>query len=70
MRMSEDDQQRGLAAIYDIRRRLAQRVPVDDTDDTDGLDAEVLELSARQRQRRYDPEHPVMSLPRRRDVDG
>ena len=67
--MSEADQQRGLAAIHDIRRRLAQRVPVDDTDDTD-LDAEVVELIARQRERRIDPEHPAVALPRRRDVDG
>tara|TARA_R100001244_G_scaffold20328_1_gene20993 strand:- start:319 stop:525 length:207 start_codon:yes stop_codon:yes gene_type:complete len=68
--MSTDDQQRGLAALIDIRRRLEQhiRVPADDTDD---LDAEVLELIARQKKRRYDPNHPVMrSLPRRRDIDG
>ena len=70
MRMSEADRQRGLAAIHDIRRLLAQRVPVDDTDDTD-LDAEVVELMiARQRERRIDPEHPAVALPRRRDVDG
>jgi hypothetical protein len=67
--MSEADQQRGLAAIHDIRRRLAQRTPVDDTDDTD-LDAEVVELIARQRERRIDLEHPVMLPPSRRDVDG
>jgi len=66
--MSADDQQRGLAAIHDIRRRLEQRAPVDDTDDTD-LDAEVVELIARQK-KQHDPEHPVMLPPRRRDVDG
>ena len=68
--MSTDDQQRGLAAIIDIRRRLEQgkRAPADDTDD---LDAEVLELIARQKKRRYDPEHPsVQPLPQRRDIDG
>ena len=68
--MSEDDRQRGLAAIHDIRDRLKQgkRAPVDDTDD---LDAEVLELIARQKKRRHDSEHPSMrSLPQRRDIDG
>ena len=68
--MSTDDQQRGLAALIDIRRRLEQhiRVPADDTDD---LDAEVLELIARQKKRRYDPDHPsVQPLPQRRDIDG
>jgi hypothetical protein len=68
--MSEDDQQRGLAAIHDIRRRLEQRVPVDDTD-TDDLDAEVLDLIARQKERQHDPEHPSVRLPpQRRDLDG
>ena len=68
--MSTDDQQRGLAAIIDIRRRLEQRVPVDDTD-TDDLDAEVLDLIARQKERLYDPDHPsVQPLPQRRDIDG
>ena len=49
--MSTDDQQRGLAALIDIRRRLEQhiRVPADDTDD---LDAEVLELIARRKKHR------------------
>ena len=68
--MSEDDQQRGLAAIIDIRERLEQGkyAPADDTDD---LDAEVLELIARRKKRRYDPDHPVIrSLPERRDIDG
>ena len=68
--MSTNDQQRGLAALIDIRRRLEQhiRVPADDTDD---LDAEVLELIARQKKRRYDPDHPsVQPLPQRRDIDG
>ena len=68
--MSTNDQQRGLAALIDIRRRLEQhiRVPADDTDD---LDAEVLELIARQKKRQYDSEHPSMrSLPQRRDIDG
>ena len=68
--MAEADQQRGLAAIIDIRRRLEQgkRAPADDTDD---LDAEVLELIARQKKRQYDSEHPSMrSLPQRRDIDG
>lgn len=70
MKMSEDDQQRGLAAIHDIRRRLEQRVPVDDTD-TDDLDAEVLDLIARQKERQPDPEHPSSQpLPQRRDIDG
>jgi hypothetical protein len=67
--MSEDDRQRGLAAIHDIRDRLKQgkRAPVDDTDD---LDAEVLELIARQK-KQHDPEHPSMQpLPQRRDIDG
>ena len=68
--MSTADQQRGLAAIIDIRRRLAQHIAVP-ADDTDDLDAEVLELIARQKKRRYDPNHPVMrSLPQRRDIDG
>ena len=68
--MAEADQQRGLAAIIDIRRRLEQgkRAPADDTND---LDAEVLELIARQKKRRHDSEHPSMrSLPQRRDIDG
>ena len=68
--MSADDQQRGLAAIIDIRRRLEQgkRAPADDTDD---LDAEVLELIARRKKRLYDPDHPsVQPLPQRRDIDG
>ena len=68
--MSTDDQQRGLAAIIDIRRRLEQgkRAPADDTDD---LDAEVLELIARRKKRLYDPDHPsVQPLPQRRDIDG
>jgi len=68
--MSTNDQQRGLAALIDIRRRLEQhiRVPADDTDD---LDAEVLELIARRKKRLYDPDHPVIrSLPERRDIDG
>ena len=71
--MSTADQQRGLAAIIDIRRRLGQgiTVPDDDTDATDDLDAEVLELIARQKKRRYDPDHPsVQPLPQRRDIDG
>ncbi len=38
------------------------------TDDTD-LDAEVVELIARQK-KQHDPEHPVMLPPRRRGVDG
>ena len=68
--MSTADQQRGLAAIIDIRRRLEQGITVPD-DDTDDLDAEVLELIARQKKRRYDPEHPsVQPLPQRRDIDG
>ena len=68
--MSTADQQRGLAAIIDIRRRLEQGITVP-ADDTDDLDAEVLELIARQKKRRYDPNHPVMrSLPQRRDIDG
>ena len=70
--MCEAERQQGLAAIHDIRRRLEQRVPVDDTDtDTDDLDAEVLELIARQKERQPDPEHPSMQpLPQRRDIDG
>ena len=68
--MSTADQQRGLAAIIDIRRRLKQHITVS-ADDTDNLDAEVLELIARQKKRRYDPEHPsVQPLPQRRDIDG
>ena len=68
--MSTADQQRGLAAIIDIRRRLEQGITVPD-DDTDDLDAEVLELIARQKKRRYDPDHPsVQPLPQRRDIDG
>ena len=68
--MSAEHRQRGLAAIIDIRRRLAQHITVP-ADDTDDLDAEVLELIARQKKRRYDPEHPsVQSLPQRRDIDG
>ena len=68
--MSTADQQRGLAAIIDIRRRLKQHITVP-ADDTDDLDAEVLELIARQKKRRYDSDHPTMqSLPQRRDIDG
>jgi hypothetical protein len=68
--MSTADQQRGLAALIDIRRRLEQGITVPD-DDTDDLDAEVLELIARQKKRRYDPDHPsVQPLPQRRDIDG
>ena len=68
--MAEADQQRGLAAIIDIRRRLKEHIVIP-TDDTDDLDAEVLELIARQKKRRHDSEHPSMrSLPQRRDIDG
>ena len=68
--MGKADQQRGLAAIIDIRRRLEQRaaVPADDTND---LDAEVLEIIVRQKERHHDSDHPsVQTLPRRRDIDG
>ena len=70
--MAEADQQRGLAAIIDIRRRLEQgkRAPADDIDDLD-IDPEVLELIARQKKRQHDSDHPSMrSLPQRRDIDG
>ena len=66
--MTIEQQREGLAQIHDLRRRLAERDFSDVDDDPDGPDAEVIEITEREKEKRYDAEHPVMV--RRRDIDG
>ena len=66
--MSEEQRREALAQIHDIRRRLAARDFSDVGDPDDGPDAEVIEITEGEKEKRYDAEHPVMR--RRLDIDG
>ena len=67
--MTIEQQREALAQIHDLRRRLAERDFSDVPDDPDGPDAEVIEITAGEKEgKQYDAEHPVMR--RRLDIDG